>query len=209
MTGKEEEEPVNASSCALPVNASSSCSVTQCEIFSRLEDHSKNVTCTLNHEYRTLDGTSPTATSSGCQSSYMALPAGGWVLSPYDDAARAVTAMYPWGADCLVFADGDSIMHKSSYAIRHGVDYCPCRCGSGMLLQSGNQYAVDGCSGYSRRILIRRRLARTSIGEDLWQIVPVNASSYSFSYELLFGAPPPCLSVSLSVSVSVSVRLSL
>jgi hypothetical protein len=101
----------------------------------------------LNYEYRTLDGTSPTSTSVGCQDSYMALPAGGWVLAPDDAAAVAVTAAYPWGTHCLVFANGNSIGGTQYYAGSN--------CDSGTLLQSGNRYAVNGCS---RRILIRRQI---------------------------------------------------
>jgi hypothetical protein len=114
----------------------------------------------MSYEYRTLDGTSPTSTSIGCQScvcpqcancflSYMALPAGGWVLSPDDAAAVAVATAYPWGTDSLVFANGNSI-HGPSRTGWQGV-----QAGSGKLLQSGNQYAVNGCD---RRILIRRQI---------------------------------------------------
>ena len=37
------------------------------------------------------------------------MPAGDWMLAEYDAAAIAVTVAYPWGACCLVFANGRAI----------------------------------------------------------------------------------------------------
>ena len=73
----------------------------------------------VNYEWRTLDGTSHTSTSIGCQSSYMALPAGGWVLAPDNADAVAVTAAYPWGTHVLVFASGEG---SWKFDILYGLD---------------------------------------------------------------------------------------
>jgi hypothetical protein len=115
-------------------------------------------TCTLvaatvvaykGYEYRTLDGTAPTSTSDGLQNSYMALPAGGWVVAENNADAVAVTAAYHWGTWCLVFADGDAVRTLAYSPAGSG-------CRTDQLYQSGNSYKPE--SG-RRRILIRRPCA--------------------------------------------------
>ena len=111
------------------------------------------------YEYRTLDGTAPTDYSEGCQSEYMALPAGGWALAEINADAVAVAFKYTWGTYCLVFANGDAIF-RSTWGES---------CGSGSLSQSGNLYNVVksfpcNCSSCDfalshRRILLRRPCA--------------------------------------------------
>ena len=102
------------------------------------------------YEYRTLDGTAPTVTSSGCQDYYLALPAGGWALAPDNADAVAVTAAYHWGAHCLVFASAI----RTAFAI-NGPAGGDCSCSS-CFTSNELQYKIRICS---RRILISRPCA--------------------------------------------------
>ena len=101
------------------------------------------------YEYRTLDGTSPSQTASGCQSYYLPLPSGGWELAPGDAESIEVTAAHPWGTDVLVMSNGygyrtQNLPPPGAYLF------------DSVLLTSGSQYRVDVCNGH---ILMRRRLA--------------------------------------------------
>ena len=110
-------------------------------------------------KYAALDGWSPTDYSSqGCQSTPLSLPSG-WSIAQNNAASIAVIAMYPWGTDLMVLADGSQYYTDndrfSGMAGQSRPWYC-CYDGPTPLQQSadlyGNaQYAVNACE---RRILI-------------------------------------------------------
>ena len=117
-------------------------------------------TITYNGQsYAALDGWSPSdSLTEGCQSSPLNLPSG-WSIAQNNAASIAVIAMYPWGTDLMVLADGSQFYTVNSrYSGQAGQPktwYC-CAQGPTPLLQTtdqyGNaQYEVTACA---RRILI-------------------------------------------------------
>jgi hypothetical protein len=112
-----------------------------------------------SQKYAALDGWSPTDFSTqGCQSTPLNLPSG-WSIAQNNAASIAVIALYPWGTDLMVLADGSQYYTRNSrYSGMSGQPrqwYC-CDQGPTPLQKSagldGNaQYAVTACA---RRILI-------------------------------------------------------
>jgi len=98
-----------------------------------------------DREYRTLDGTLPWDSSSGCQTSYLPLPAGGWEIAPNSQDSRDVIAAYPWGTECVLMSSGSPV--GTALASSPGGS-----CGSS-LYSSGATYKPSSCS---RRILLSR-----------------------------------------------------
>jgi hypothetical protein len=58
-----------------------------------------------NRVFAALDGTLPSSTRSGCQSSYLSLPQG-WMLAANDATGIGAIRAFPWGTDVMVLGDG-------------------------------------------------------------------------------------------------------
>jgi len=155
------------------------------------------------YEYRALDGTAPTDTSSGCQVEYMALPVGGWSLTEYNADAVAVTAAYHWGTIVVVYADGRGV-----FTARWGSPYAGSTHGSDRLDQSGNTYKPSVCQN---RILLRRPCAAGGYGGSMTTLA--EASSACTCQPGQYGPPgaaaagfPGCLHASLCAAVHTTDR---
>ena len=108
--------------------------------------------------YAALDGWDPQDTKTkGCQPDYLPLPSG-WIIAPNDEDSIAVTAMYAWGTDLLVFADGSQYytlnVRYPGYAGQPRTWIC---CADGLTALGSSM--IDGLAVYkvnscARRILI-------------------------------------------------------
>ena len=58
-------------------------------------------------QYALLDNTDPTVISSGCQTTGYSIPTG-WKVAPDTPLHRSALSCYPWGTDCVLFANGNS-----------------------------------------------------------------------------------------------------
>jgi hypothetical protein len=58
-------------------------------------------------KYATLDGASPTGTTSGCQQEFLSIPTG-WEIAPHNKWSAFIIGSYPWSSDFLVLADGSA-----------------------------------------------------------------------------------------------------
>ena len=58
-------------------------------------------------QYALLDNTDPTSVTSGCQTTGLSVP-DGWKVAPDTPLHRSALSCYPWGTDCVLFANGNS-----------------------------------------------------------------------------------------------------
>merc|ERR1712194_417343 len=59
------------------------------------------------YKYATMDGTSYSLTSNGCQTAYLNLPTG-WELAPADGDGIRIGTGLAWGTHVVVFSNGES-----------------------------------------------------------------------------------------------------
>ena len=91
--------------------------------------------------YALLDNTDPTVISSGCQTTGLSLPAG-WKIAPDTPLHRSALSCYPWGTDCVLFANGNSYTPqldacRTNDLLKEGPDtdcYRPASCNTRILL---------------------------------------------------------------------------
>ncbi len=112
-----------------------------------------------DREYRTLDGTPRwESSSSGCQYSYLPLPAGGWEIAPDSQDSRDVIAAYPWGTPCVLMSSGGSVSTAylstpgsscGGYVASNGGTYKPAYCNYRILLSRAVTVFASGKVSYA------------------------------------------------------------
>ena len=124
----------------------SSCELCPAGTYGVMVSATRNSVWHNGYNYAALDKTNPASKKIGCQTSYIALPAG-WTIAPNNADSSNVISQYPWGTAVMVLADGASYWTRTGSFLSNGV----------LLTQSTNgtaKYAVSACS---LRILIHQR----------------------------------------------------